>query len=108
MTTPAIAPPLPELTCEVCKQEAGVGVACIPGIPMSVPFGRACLIQRASPYWAIRANIACCGGPDQVHPDYLESMTYVDGKYMPIKAALALYPMTREEINFGPSDSAEI
>lgn len=50
------------LRCEVCNNEPSVGVACIPGVPMSAAFGERCLAAGAIPYWAAVANTACCGG----------------------------------------------
>lgn len=54
----------PDLTCEVCSDEPAVGVACIPGMPVSVAYGRRCLDADAHPLWAVVANTAMCGGLD--------------------------------------------
>jgi len=88
-----------ELMCEVCEKEPAVCVACVPGIPYSAAYGRECLRHGADPYGIVRANIACCSGPENVRPSYLETVVYVDGEYISIKDALKRYPMTLEEIN---------
>jgi hypothetical protein len=58
------APPplLPELTCEVCNERPAVGVASIPGMPMSIAWCRECLASGAIPWWAAIAETACIGG----------------------------------------------
>lgn len=95
------------LQCEVCRKEPAVGVACVPGIPYSAAYGRECIRRGANPYGIIRANVACCGGPDEVVPEYLEIVTYVDGEYMTLRVALLRHPMVCVcpsdcEIHFGP------
>lgn len=57
---------IPELTCEVCGDEPGVGVASIPGVPMSVAYGKRCLAANAHPYGIVVANTAMASG----HPDW--------------------------------------
>jgi hypothetical protein len=85
--------------CEVCKQEPAVGVACVPGIPYSAAYGRNCLQQGADPYEIVRANIACCNGPEHVANWVLDRTIFLDGEYMAMREALTRYPMTQEEIN---------
>ena len=51
----------PELTCDVCGKPA-IGVACIPGVPMSVAYCRECLEANAHPWWALVANTICING----------------------------------------------
>lgn len=47
--------------CECCNQKKPlVGVACIPGIPMSIAWCRECLEADVIPYWAAVSNTACC------------------------------------------------
>lgn len=53
---------LPELTCEVCHHESAVGVAAVPGVPISVAYGRECLNANAHPYTIVVANTAMVGG----------------------------------------------
>lgn len=55
---------LPELTCECCNVNKAIGVASIPGIPMSIAWCRPCLDAGAIPMWAAVANTAMCGGLD--------------------------------------------
>ena len=51
-----------EHKCDVCNDEPVVGVACVPGMPVSVAYGRKCLDANAHPYGLVVANTACCGG----------------------------------------------
>lgn len=43
-------PGLPSLTCQVCNGEPAVGVAAVPGVPVSMAYGRKCLEANAHPY----------------------------------------------------------
>lgn len=56
-----------KLICEVCSERDAIGVASLPGIPMSSAFCRECLQAGAIPYWAAVANTACCGGWESVN-----------------------------------------
>jgi hypothetical protein len=47
-------------TCEVCRDEEAVGVAALPGAPMSVAYGRACLENHAIPLWLADFTIGEC------------------------------------------------
>lgn len=60
MTTDEIK--LPELTCDVCHAEPARGVACVPGIPVSVAYGPNCIAAGAHPYELLVANTAMIGG----------------------------------------------
>jgi hypothetical protein len=51
-----------ELTCDVCEKEPAVGVACVPGVPISMAYGAHCLAANAHPLSILVANTACCGG----------------------------------------------
>jgi hypothetical protein len=64
MTEPT-APVLPPLCCEVCDDEPAVGVAAVPGVSISVAYGRRCLDANAHPWWVIVGNTAAIGGLDQ-------------------------------------------
>lgn len=66
------APTLPELGCDVCNDEPGVGVAAIPGIPVSVAYGRRCLDANAHPWWAVVANTAAIGGLGEAAPWWVQ------------------------------------
>ena len=61
---------VPTLTCDVCNKEPAEGVACVPGVPMSVAYGAACLKANAHPWWVLVANTVCCGGLDNTHSDW--------------------------------------
>lgn len=39
-----------------------MGVAAVPGVPVSVAYGRKCLEANAHPYWIMVNNTALCGG----------------------------------------------
>ena len=49
-------------TCEVCNKNESVGVAAMPGVPMSFAYCLECLKADAHPYFAVVANTACIGG----------------------------------------------
>ncbi|PWK81694.1 hypothetical protein C8D88_116105 [Lentzea atacamensis] len=51
--------------CDVCGNEPMLGVASIPGMPISVAYGRECLKANAHPWWALVGNTALLGGLDQ-------------------------------------------
>lgn len=48
--------------CQCCENEPAVGVASIPGVPMSIAWGRKCLDAMVVPYWVAVANTAQIGG----------------------------------------------
>lgn len=50
------------LTCDVCEAEPAVGVAAVPGVPMSMAYGRKCLDANAHPRFILVANTAQIGG----------------------------------------------
>lgn len=54
-----------ELQCNVCEERTAVGVAAVPGIPMSCAYCRECLVANAHPLGIVIANTACCGGYDR-------------------------------------------
>lgn len=49
-------------SCLVCEMEPAVAVVAIPGLPISVPYGRGCLEANAHPYQLLVANTATIGG----------------------------------------------
>lgn len=53
---------LPEIKCDVCNNEPSVGVAAVPGVPISVAYGAKCLAADAHPYGIMVANTAMAGG----------------------------------------------
>lgn len=52
--------------CDVCDTNEPVGVACVPGVPMSVAYCQACLQANAHPWWALVNTTAMCGGLDKM------------------------------------------
>lgn len=48
--------------CEVCYAEPAASAVCVPGVPVSMAYGRECLKVNAHPYGILVANTACCGG----------------------------------------------
>lgn len=63
---------IPELVCAVCNNEPAVGVASIPGMPMSEAYGRKCLDANAHPWWALALQTACLGGLEHAAPWWRE------------------------------------
>ncbi len=53
---------LPKLICACCNKSEAVGVACVPGVPMSVAYCQECLRNNNHPMGFLIANTACCGG----------------------------------------------
>lgn len=49
-------------TCEVCGTEPATAAVAVPGMPVTVAYGRACLDANAHPYGLLVANTACIGG----------------------------------------------
>jgi hypothetical protein len=76
--------------CDVCEAEPAVGVAAIPGVPMSICWGATCLRRGVlMPLWTADYTVATCippFDPDWKHTAewFREGMTYVDGEYMRI------------------------
>lgn len=48
--------------CNVCDNEPAVGVCCVPGLPVSVAYGKNCLEADAHPWSLLVANTAIVGG----------------------------------------------
>ena len=44
------------MLCQCCEKEESVGVACLPGIPMSVAMCARCVKSRRYPWWVVVAN----------------------------------------------------
>jgi hypothetical protein len=51
-----------KLICEVCNKNEAVGVAGVPGVPISVAYCRECLEANAHPWGIVIANTVCVGG----------------------------------------------
>jgi hypothetical protein len=89
-----------ETNCEVCNLEPSIGVACVPALPVSVAYGEKCLSYNAHPFELLKSNVICCGGPGNVGTWFLDGLnTFVDGKYMTLRLALELHPITMEELD---------
>jgi hypothetical protein len=54
--------------CEVCNDRPSIGVAAIPGMPVSVAWCRECLTAGAIPWWALVANTSLIGGRQHAAP----------------------------------------
>lgn len=52
------------MVCDVCGEHKEVGVASVPGVPMSVAYCTDCLRANAHPYEIMVINTALCGGYD--------------------------------------------
>lgn len=48
--------------CEACGKEPAVGVAAVPGVPVSVAYGAQCLASNVHPLWLLVTNTAINGG----------------------------------------------
>lgn len=80
---------LPELTCECCNVNKAIGVASIPGIPMSIAWCRPCLDAGAIPMWAAVCNTAMAGGYEHAAPWWREV----------VDDTLAYFGVTMEDFN---------
>lgn len=49
-------------TCECCGREPAIGVAAVPGMPISIAWGKCCLAAGVIPYKLAVANTAAVGG----------------------------------------------
>jgi len=60
------------MNCQCCGLEPAVGVASIPGLPMSIAWGRNCLDAGIMPYWALVTTVALASNfeysPDHYAP----------------------------------------
>ena len=52
----------PEPTCDACKTNKAIGVAAVPGVPMSVPYCAKCLRSNNHPMYILIANTVCASG----------------------------------------------
>lgn len=48
--------------CDCCHENPAIGIAAVPGVPMSIAWCRTCLEAEVAPYEILVANTACCGG----------------------------------------------
>lgn len=93
--------------CEVCNDEDAIGVACVPGMPMSVSYGPRCLEQDAHPAWALRLQVSMCGGIGGIHPTYLEMAVHTPEGYITLREELEQRPLTKEELEGPPPEDIE-
>lgn len=73
--------------CEVCNGESGgryVGVACIPGVPMSIAWCSECLARDCAPAWVFDHDfVHVAGGDMDVLDDWVRSRrTWANGRYV--------------------------
>lgn len=109
-TSPAHVPDLGP--CQCCENEPAVGVAAVPGAPMSIAWGKECLRQGASPLWVADFNVAMCVPPTDVgwhHVGdwYREIVVYAEGEYvrldtMPLYVVKCAHCEGTEEIEGEP------
>lgn len=64
-----------QLSCDVCDNEPAVGVAAVPGVPISVAYGQKCMAANAYPWWVLVANTAAMGGLDE-SAEWWKQMVY--------------------------------
>jgi hypothetical protein len=60
------------MICEVCKNNEGIGVASVPGVPYSAAYCRECLQADAHPLGIVVCNTAMCGGLNECAPWWIE------------------------------------
>lgn len=51
--------------CQVCNKNDSIGVAAMPGVPISHAYCRECLEAGAHPYSTVVANTSCIGSLDE-------------------------------------------
>jgi hypothetical protein len=78
------------MNCEVCKGESGgefVGVAAIPGVPMSIGWCRSCLQHEAFPAFVFEHDFIFIAEGDLANLNEWgrSRVTWADGRYMGIE-----------------------
>ncbi len=70
----------PDLICNVCKTNRAIGVAAVPGVPISVAYCRECLKANSHPMYVLIANTVCAGGLENTIEEWkqmvLDSLRY--------------------------------
>ena len=56
--------------CDTCGKTGIVGVAAMPGVPVSFAYCRECLTANAHPYFAVVGNTASCGGYEHTNDEW--------------------------------------
>lgn len=69
------------LICEVCNKNEAIGVACVPGVPISSAYCNECLKANAHPINILIINTAMIGGLDLSIDEWRE-MVFDTLKYM--------------------------
>lgn len=63
---------VPHDTCDVCHQHSeNIVVAAMPAMPVSVAYCHECIVAGAHPYELVVAQVALCGGLENVAVDYV-------------------------------------
>lgn len=84
--------------CDVCQNEPAVGVACVPGMPVSVAYGSECLKVNAHPYGLLVANTALVGNYAQSAEWWREM----------VDATLTHLGKSREQFNADVAESSAV
>ncbi|SKU89100.1 Uncharacterised protein [Mycobacteroides abscessus subsp. massiliense] len=78
-------PALPELICDVCGKEPALGVCSVPGVPISMAYGDACLKANAHPWFILVGETATMGGLDGVAEWWIrmveDTIAHLGGEY---------------------------
>lgn len=83
-----MASELPDLgQCQCCENEPSVGVAAIPGVPMSITWGEECLKRHATPLWVADITVGDCCNPQapswsDLAEWFREQLVYLNGQYV--------------------------
>jgi hypothetical protein len=78
------------LTCDVCNNESGgafVGVAAVPGAPMSIAWCSECLSRNSAPAFIFEYDfVYVANGDVDALNDWARSrVTWADGRYIPFE-----------------------
>lgn len=73
--------------CQCCGTEPAVGVASVPGVPMSITWGAECLKRGATPLWVADSTVGMCCNPaapswSDMAEWFREQVVYVHGSYV--------------------------
>lgn len=78
--------------CDVCERpdEKVVGVAAVPGVPMSLAYCETCLRNHAwGPLWLAENNAEMIGGMEHAADWFKQALVFKDGEYVTVEEALA-------------------
>lgn len=65
---------LPTIMCQCCGHEPSIGVAAIPGVPMSIAWCVTCLQAGVVPPWVIVAELALSPGVEAMADWWLDGI----------------------------------